>query len=217
VSENPLEAAVREVGGEAPVGAFDYGIEIRSAGVAGVDVRQRLIDVIAVPYEQLATVMVRGKLWQEQFLRGAWDGIEKRNGAVRVNREHLIGDTVGKVVHFDPRYPAGLLARVKIAKTLRGDDTLELADDDMLSASVGYGAKPSDVLLDQRNGIRSVKRAILHHLAMVEDPAYEGAKVLEVRDNGLQHRPELDSAATPILDGLLTDPVIRRALGLSEA
>jgi HK97 family phage prohead protease len=203
----------------APVGAFDHGIEIRSAGVADVDVKQRLIDVIAVPYEQLATVMVKGRLWKEQFLRGAWDGIEKRSGAVRVNREHMIGDTVGKVVEFDPHHRAGLLARVKIAKTPRGDDTLELADDDMLSASVGYGAKPSDVLLDQRNGIRSVKRAILHHLAMVEDPAYEGAKVLEVRDLGLSsHKPELDSAAaTPLLDGLMSDPVIRRALGLPDA
>jgi hypothetical protein len=142
---------------------------------------------------------------------------EKRSGAVRVNREHLIGDTVGKVVHFDPNHPDGLLARVKIATTSRGDDTLELADEDMLSASVGYGAKPSDVLHDRRNGIRSVKRAILHHLAMVEDPAYEGARVLEVRDHGLQLQPELDPAATPILDGLMTDPVIRRALGLTDA
>lgn len=200
-----------------PVGAFDHGIEIRSAGLADVNVKQRLIDVIAAPYDQLATVMVRGKLWQEQFLRGAWDGIEKRSGAVRVNREHLIGDTVGKVVHFDPNHPDGLLARVKIATTSRGDDTLELADEDMLSASVGYGAKPSDVLHDRRNGIRSVKRAILHHLAMVEDPAYEGARVLEVRDHGLQLQPELDPAATPILDGLMTDPVIRRALGLTDA
>ena len=201
-----------------PVGAFDYGIEIRSAGVADVNVKQRLIDVIAAPYEQFASVMVRGKLWKEQFMRGAWDGIEKRAGAVRVNREHMVGDTVGKVVHFDPSHPDGLLARVKIANTTRGDDTLELADEDMLSASVGYGAKPSDLLLDQRNGIRLVKRAILHHLAMVEDPAYTGAKVLEVRDSGLLlHQPELDSAATPLLDGLMTDPVIRKALGLPGA
>lgn len=199
------------------VGAFDYGIEIRSAGLADVNVKQRLIDVIAAPYETLAAVLWRGKIWQEQFLRSAWDGIERRSGAVRVNREHVRGDTVGKIVHFDPNHPEGLLARVKVASTTRGDDTLELADDDMLSASVGYGAKPSDVLLDHRNGIRSVKRAILHHLAMVEDPTWEGAKVLEVRDRGLQLMPELDSAATPNLDGLMTDPVVRKALGLSDA
>lgn len=202
-----------------PVGAFDYGIELRSAGLADVNVKQRLIDIIAAPYEVLANVMWRGKLWQEQFLRGAWDGIEKRSGSVRVNREHLIGDTVGKVVHFDPKHPEGLLARVKIANTARGDDTLELADDDMLSASVGYGAKPSDVLLDRRNGIRSVQRAILHHLAMVEDPTWEQAKVLQVRAGGLKLLPELDSAPreTPLLDGFMTDPVIRRAMGLPDA
>lgn len=200
-------------------GAFDHGIQIRSAvEVSAVDVRERLIDVIAAPYEQLASVMVRGEPWREQFLRGAWDGIENRAGKVRVNREHMVGDTVGKVVYFDPNHRDGLLARVKIAKTPRGDDTLELADDDMLSASVGYGAKPSDVTHDRRNGIRSVKRAILHHLAMVEDPAYEGARVLEVRDGvSLLQPAELAPKVTPLLDGLMSDPVIRKALGLPDA
>ena len=44
----------------------------------------------------------RGEMWRESFERGAFDGIEDHAGRVRVNREHVKGDTVGKVVDVRP-------------------------------------------------------------------------------------------------------------------
>ena len=55
-------------------------IEIRStpAEVADVNVKQRIITVIAVPYEQPAQIHYRGEMWDEVFSRTAFSGIEKR-------------------------------------------------------------------------------------------------------------------------------------------
>lgn len=192
--------------------AIRPAVEVRESILTGVDFKQRLIDVIAVPYEQEAEVMYRGEVWREVFDRHSFDGIEEHAGRVRVNREHSRGDTVGKVVHFDPSRNDGLLARVKVAKTLRGDETLALADDDMLSASVGYMVRGSDQQLDKRSKLRRIMRAFMDHLSMVEQPAYEGAKVLAVRE-GLSAETEVSQGplSTPELDVYLNDDVLRWA------
>jgi phage head maturation protease len=167
--------------------------------LAGVDVAERIVDVIAVPWEQQARVRWRGEMWTETFTRGAFPGVEKQ--LVRVNREHVKGDTVGRVLEFDNGHPDGLLARVKVAKTARGDETLALAAEDMISASIGYQTRDEeDVTLDRVRRTRRVHRAVLDHLSLVEDPAFKGAQVLAVR------------AATPNLDRVLADPAFREIL-----
>lgn len=187
------------------------------ATVADVDVKQRLIDVIAVPWEQETEVVWRGEVWKEVFSRGAFDGLEHSAGRVRVNREHVKGDTVGKVVSADPHDPRGLILRTKIAKTLRGDETLALAEEDMISGSVGYFAKqPSDVHLDKRIKLRRVNRGFLEHFSFVESPAYTGAQVLAVREGPQRLPAEGALISTPNLDEALEDDVIawaRKRLG----
>jgi phage head maturation protease len=194
---------------------FGRVVEIRSASMPVLGVQQRIITVVAVPYEQPAVVEYRGQLWNELFSRSAFDGIEKRPQRVRVNREHVYGDTVGKVIAFYPDRDEGLVAEVKIAATPRGDDTLALAADDCLSSSIGYTVRPSDQLLDRRVMQRRINKAWLDHLALVESPAYAGADVLDVRvlDRRAASRQPLP---TPVLDDFLTDPVIRKALGLES-
>jgi phage head maturation protease len=196
-------------------GVLSRPIEIRSSTeIAEVDARQRIITLLTVPYERWAKVEYRGEVWDEVFSRTAFDGIEKRPQRVRVNREHLRGDTVGKAVAFYPDRPEGLVSEVRIAKTVRGDDTLALAEDDCLSSSVGFGVLPSNQVLDRRLMQRRINTAWLDHIALVESPAYEGADVLNVRD---AIDPPAGSGApllTPVLDDFLTDPLIRRALGL---
>jgi phage head maturation protease len=195
--------------------ALSRPIEIRSSTeIAEVDSRQRIITLLTVPYERWAKVEYRGEVWDEVFSRTAFDGIEKRPQRVRVNREHLRGDTVGKAVAFYPDRPEGLVSEVRISKTLRGDDTLALAEDDCLSSSVGFGVLPSNQVLDRRLMQRRINTAWLDHIALVESPAYEGADVLNVRD---AIDPPAGSGVpllTPVLDDFLTDPLIRRALGL---
>jgi HK97 family phage prohead protease len=174
-----------------------------------VDFRQRIIDVIAVPYEQEAEIAWRGETWREVFLRSAFNGIENHAGRVPVNREHVVGDTVGKVVRLDPYDDRGLLASVKIARTPRGDDTLQLASEGMLGASVGYFVKRgSDVETNRRLMLRRVKRAFLQHLAMTESPAYVGAETVSVRE-GLSAQPAAGKPLlTPVLDEFLSDDVL---------
>ena len=189
-------------------------ILIRNDGAfTDVDRKQRLIDVIAVPWGQEAQVFWRGEVWTEVFERGAFDGIESRAGQVRVNREHRKGDKVGKIVEFNPAHADGLFARVKVVRGPKGDEVLDLAEDDMVSASIGYRAqKPSDVALDKQSKVRRVLNAFLDHLGLVEDPAFKGARVLAVRDDesGLLVA-EGPLPSTPVLDEFLSDPVLQWA------
>lgn len=186
---------------------------IRSAGlVTDIDEKLRLIDLIAVPYDEEAEIVWRGEPWREVFDRSAFNGIEDHAGRVLVNREHVRGDTVGKVVAFTTDHPAGLLAHVKIAKTPRGDDTLGLAEEGMISASVGYRVKqPSDVQFNRRTRVRRVMRAFMDHLSMVEDPAYRGAQVLAVRDADPAVEVTSPLQATPLLDAILDDELFEWA------
>lgn len=192
-------------------------VEVRAATteVADVNVSDRVITVIAVPYDEPAKIGYRGSIWTEMFSRGAFDGIEKRPQRVRVNREHVIGDTIGKAITFHPSREEGLVAELRIAKTLRGDETLALAEDDCLSSSIGFSlAAPSDQLLDRATMTRRINRAWLDHIALVESPAYAGSDVLDVRDAVKAMEDMRAPLATPVLDDFLTDPLIRRALGL---
>lgn len=185
------------------------------ATVRDVDTKQRIVTVIAVPWEQETQVFWRGETWREVFTRGAFDGLENSAGRIRVNREHTKGDTVGRVVRADPADPQGLVMDVRVARTPRGDETLALAEEQMISASVGYFVKrPADVSVSKNTMLRRVNRAFLDHLSFVESPAYEGAKVLAVREapHGLTVA-ETPLPATPTLDEFLNDDVLKWALG----
>lgn len=174
------------------------------SSVANVNFAQRLIEVVAVPYEERAIVEWRGEMWEETFARGAFDGIEKRPNRIRANRDHDRSRTVGKAVKFWPSREEGLVAGVRIGKTLLGDETLALADEDMLSASVGFAALGRDQDLDKRNKIRRIKKAFLDHISFVEAPAYAGANVLSVRGQTPGPSPsELPKLVTPSLDELV--------------
>jgi phage head maturation protease len=184
-------------------------VEMRASTITDVNVRQRLVDLIAVPWEQEADVWWQGELWREVFTRGAFGGIEEHAGRIRVNREHRRGNTVGKVVRFADA-AEGELAQVKVAQTPMGDETLALAEEDMISASVGFRTRlPSDVRVNQRTKMRRVVRAFIDHLAMVESPAYAGAQVLGVRaePSGLQVA-EQKRPRTPALDEVMNDDIL---------
>jgi len=173
-------------------------LETRQAvSVGDVDTKQRLIEVVAVPYGQEtdAPIMYRGEFWKESFERGAFDGIEQRSQPIMVNRQHTRGDTVGKVTQWWPERTEGLVAEVRVARTLRGDETLALAEEGMIRASVGFGVRPRDQILDRKSMTRRIRKAFVDHLSLVEDPAYLGAEVLAVRSD----EPDVLAATLPPL------------------
>lgn len=190
-------------------------VETRDIDVEDIDYAERIITVIAAPYGQEAPVLLRGDVWREVFEPGAFDSVVDRPNRVRVNRGHDKQRTVGKVIAFRST-GTGLIADVRVAKTELGDETLALAAEDMLSASVGFAALPSWMKLDQRAKLRRIHRAHLDHLSFVESPAYEGAEVLEVRG----HMPESVMAGprTPQLDEFLisSEDILRWVSGRTQ-
>lgn len=193
----------------------DTGIEIfeRSspAVLEDVNFRDRIIDVIAVPWDEEAEIVWRGEPWKEVFDRGALNEAAQQRARIPVNRQHNRADTVGRIVRLDPTgHQRGALASVKIARTERGDETLQLASEGMLGASVGYFLrKMSDVLVLRRSMTRRVQRAFLDHLSMVEDPAYKGAETVAVHDLWTPHPAAGEQPLrTPGLDEYLADDVL---------
>ena len=187
-------------------------IEHRNSTLQDVDVKKRLVDLIAVPWdEETEKAEWRGELWRESFDRHAFDGIQDHAGRIQVNREHRKGDTVGRVVALDPSRPGGLFARVKMYSTPRGEETLTLADEGGAFPSIGFRIKSlGDVQLNRRTKTRRVMRAFLDHLAFVEDPAYVGAEVLAVRagPSGLAVVEQSPLPETPELDEAMNDAVL---------
>jgi HK97 family phage prohead protease len=167
-------------------------VETRSGDgyqVADVNYPKRIVTVIAMPYERPTEIVERGGAFVEVVTRGAFDGIEKRTSKIRANRDHSWDKPVGKVVALHPSRTEGLVAEVRISRTPDGDATLELCEDDVLSASAGFGLLRRDdgrvwddaeVWSDDRT-VRRLNRLWLDHLAFVPNPAYPDAAVVSVR------------------------------------
>jgi hypothetical protein len=210
VQENPIR----------PAGGFTPEIETRSvSNVDDVNMDQRIITVIAVPYEQPTTVPFQQSIWNEVFSRSAFKGIESRIQNPLARRipataclqipapNHSGGQLVGRVIEAFPDREQGLITDIKISRTDQGDATLELARDGALSPSVGFMVKNRlDESLDRVNKVRRINRAFLDHLAFVGEPAYPGAKVLAVRSEG---GSDLSRPVTPNLDDYLDDPIFQ--------
>ena len=174
-------------------------VELRSAQVAGVDFEQRRITLIAVPYDEETIVEYRGQLLRESVQSGAFEGIETRSKHVTANRDHDYARTIGKAVEYRTSDPAGLVAEIQVSRTPLGDETLQLAADGVLKASVGMLVRRSDQTI--RDGLRRIHRAFLDHIALVPNPAYEGAAVLAVRQE--QRQAESEQPTTPNMDAIL--------------
>lgn len=159
-----------------------------------IAVDERIITVCVVPYEQEAIVEDGGQIWTETWVHGALTrclAALTDPSVIRVNREHDRGLTVGKVIALRDT-PAGLHADLRIARTARGDETLALAREGCLSASIGAGARAGGIIRDYTRRVRRVVGAELLHIALVESPAYTGATVLAVRSRACG-RPNLDA------------------------
>jgi HK97 family phage prohead protease len=174
-----------------------------------VSFKDRTIDVVAMPWGVETDIIWRSEVWREVFQRGAFNDAIAAGARIPVNREHDHKDTVGRVTDMID-HARGLLASVKVAKTPRGDETLQLADEGILGASVGYFLqKMSDVAIDRRSMLRTVKKAFMEHLAMTEVPAFVGADTIAVHSELSEHPAAgLQPLNTPTLDEWLSDDVV---------
>ena len=185
-------------------------VEIRTAAIGNIDAEERIVTMIAIPYEQETTVPFRGETWNEVVQRGAFSGIENSTHTYRVNRDHDKRRLVGKIVRYYPEREEGLVVDAYISKTELGDETLQLAKDGILGASVGMAIRSTDQVLDRRDGSRTrrIKRAFLDHLALVPDPAYQGAEVLAVRHDVITEEESDSPLLTPRMNEFSEDPIL---------
>jgi HK97 family phage prohead protease len=174
-------------------------VELRSAQVASVDFVERTIELIVVPYDEETVVPWKDSIIRESVAPGAFAGIETRDDHVTANRDHDYSRTIGKAVDYRHDDPRGLVSRVYVSETPLGDETLRLAADGVLKASIGMVVRRSDQVV--RNGLRRIKRAFIDHIALVPNPAYRGAAVLSVRNATVA--PQVDEKPTPNLDAVL--------------
>jgi HK97 family phage prohead protease len=167
-------------------------VQYRTATAVEVRHAQRIIELIAVPYNESTRVLRRDRWVTESVDPQAFHGL--RGERLTVNRAHDPENPLGFVSKFHPNDTRGLVAELKISNTSAGTDVLELAADGLLSSSIGFQPLAEDWSAD-RSTVK-ITKAKLVHIALTGDPAYKGAKVLSVRtDAGPQVR-----VPTPVLD-----------------
>lgn len=155
-------------------------IEFRTVTDLEVRYADRTIELVAIPYDTDAIVEVRGRVVIESVSPGSFEGVERRANRVKVNRDHDLTRTIGRAVALHPSRTEGLVTELRIAKTALGDETLALAEDYALEASVGFAAMRGGEQWLEQGGRRRVTRAFLDHIALVPEGAYNG-QVLSVR------------------------------------
>ena len=174
-------------------------VELRSTSAFEVDYPQRLITLVAMPYDSDAFAVVHGRTVVESCAPGAFAGVERRANRVKVNRDHDYQRTVGRAVALHPSRAEGLVAELRIAKTTLGDETLGLAEDQAVEASVGFAVMPNgERWLESRNR-RRLERLFLDHIAMVPEAAYAGTGAIAVRAAAIGMTAAVP-IATPNLD-----------------
>ena len=176
-------------------------IEFRMSTELAVDYAERTIELVAMPYNVDAVALVRGRSVVESCAPGAFDGCERRANRVKVNRDHDLTRTVGRAVSLHPSRSEGLVAELRIARTALGDETLALAADESLEASVGFAVIPGGEQWLEMRSRRRLTRCFLDHIAMVPEGAYEG-RVLQVRTADRLDEPA-PRVVTPNLDEVL--------------
>jgi HK97 family phage prohead protease len=156
-------------------------IEFRTTSDFEVHWANRTIELCAMPYDSDAAVVVHGRPCVESCAPGAFAGAERRANRVKVNRDHDLLRTVGRAVALHPSREVGLVTELRIAKTPLGDETLALADDQALEASVGFAVMPNGERWLENRSRRRLERLFLDHISMVPEGAYAPVGTIVVR------------------------------------
>jgi HK97 family phage prohead protease len=139
---------------------------------------ENTLEGVCVPYA--VTTMKAGHPNGERFLPGAFADVDAR-AKIRLTDSHLEGEhrrPVGVGVEFRDT-PGGLLGRFRFYATPEGRGAREnVLEETYGGLSVGF--VPLQVRRGE-DGAREVVKARLFHVSLVDEPAYDDAKVLAVR------------------------------------
>lgn len=144
-------------------------LEIRNMEVRSVDTDKREITGLAVPYGQVTDIGG----YKERFEKGAF------GKATDVKLFYGHSEPIGLVTKGDDS-DEGYVITARISNTARGDEVYTLLKDGVLNRfSVGF--LPGEHRMDDDVVVRT--KATLKEVSVVAFPAYEGAKVSEVRED----------------------------------
>lgn len=136
--------------------------------------KQRQVDIVAVPFGEVVETDDGSGRYREAF---------DPNMILE-----LLRDPVPALLHHDPMQPfghvqirgpsrAGVHGTMHAARTVLGDETLELADAGVLHPSIGFTSTAHEM----RGRVRWRTAIVLHEISLVTFPAYPGAVVTAVR------------------------------------
>jgi HK97 family phage prohead protease len=169
-------------------------IELRSVALEQINWPERVVELIAVPYDRWAVVEADGRMIEESFAPGAFGAIQNRVGHSRfqVNIDHDPDRWVGRVAALHPDDPVGLRAELKIRRgDPQFDQVLQDVEDGMYGASIGFGVYPKDQVWETKDR-RRITKAYLDHIALTPTPAYATAGRISVRTEPRSSTPNLD-------------------------
>jgi HK97 family phage prohead protease len=155
-------------------------VEHRSAQALDVDVGRRQIEVLAAPYGIEALVPVGGRMVSESFSNTAF--ASRQPDRIYSTRDHDTRRLIGRVRELQPFHADGdgLHAVIEVSDTPLGRESVQLAKDQVLAASVGFQVPDGGETWEGRSR-RRVHKAVLREIALVADPAYP-TFVTDVRD-----------------------------------
>ncbi len=142
------------------------------------DTSERIVEGIVVPWGETSYLTPDPK--GERFRPGSLTRtITERGDRVKLYRNHDHNTAVGKSIQWK-NTKAGMWAQFRIANTPPGDAVLAEIQEGMLDAfSVGFVPKRE---ARGEDGAREVIEAQLHEVSITPMGAYEGARVLAVRN-----------------------------------
>lgn len=143
---------------------------------------RHMVDLLCVPWD--AVSMLTEHRHGEMFRRGAFHALVTNPQAwpkIRLTDSHAPMSErrpVAKAVEFSDE-PDGLWARFQMFDTPTGREAWEnLSEGTYGGASIGFEATEATPGV---GGVREIRAAKLHHVSLVDEPAYQEAKVLALR------------------------------------
>lgn len=184
--------------------------EIRHAVFGGVELRvpdtsERIIEGIVVPYGE--TSFLTDEPRGERFRSGALTRtIRDRGDRIKLYCSHDHSIAIGKAIAWKPTHEAGLWAQFRVAATPAGDAALLEVREGMLDAfSVGFLPKRETRAAD---GAREVIEAQLHEVSLCPIGAYDGARVLAMRQPRSTGLPAASQAILTAMPAVNLAPVV---------
>lgn len=151
-------------------------VDVDTLELRAVDADVHELEGICVPYDRPT---LKAGPRPEVFRRGAFATIAEAVGKVRLTDEnHAEGRRpVGIAEAFEER-AGGLWGRFRFYRTAEGRNAYDNVSEGTYGGlSVGFRAVIEDVV----DGIRNIREARLHHVSLVDEPAYADARIVAVR------------------------------------